>query len=92
MPRYRSIEIPVMNYDFEADRYNIATGYEGRAWDRLQALETLESTGDTITFQDFTSGEQVSCVIEQISFERMSSPDRRYKGYGGVVYVQVRTL
>jgi hypothetical protein len=92
MPRYRSIEIPVMNYDFESDRYNIATGYEGRAWDRLQALETLESTGDTITFQDFTSGEQVSCVIEQISFERMSSPDRRYKGYGGVVYVQVRTL
>jgi len=92
MPRYRSIEIPVMNYDFEADRYNIATGYEGRAWDRLQALETLESTGDTITFQDFTSGEQVSCVIEQISFERMSSPDRRYKGYGGIIYVQVRTL
>jgi len=92
MPRYRVLEIPVMNYDFEADRYNIATGYEGRAWDRLQKLETIEGTGDTITFQDFTSGEQVSCVIEQISFERMSSPDRRFKGYGGVVYVQVRTL
>ena len=92
MPRYRSIEIPVMNYDFEADRYNIATGYEGRAWDRLQVLESIESTGDSITFQDFTSGEQVECLIEQISFERMSSPDRRYKGYGGVVYVQVRTL
>jgi len=92
MPRYRVLEIPVMNYDFEADRYNIATGYEGRAWDRLQALEAIEGTGDTITFQDFTSGEQVQCLIEQISFERMSSPDRRFKGYGGVVYVQVRTV
>lgn len=92
MPRYRVLEIPVMNYDFEADRYNIATGYEGRAWDRLQALEAIEGTGDTITFQDFTSGEQVQCLIEQISFERMSSPDRRFKGYGGIVYVQVRTV
>ena len=92
MPRYRTIEVPVMNYDFESDRYNIATGYEGRAWDRLQELEAIESNGDVITFQDFTSGEQVQCVIEKLSFERMSSPDRRYKGYGGVVYVQVRTL
>lgn len=92
MPRYRVLEIPLMNYDFEADRYNISTGYEGRAWDRLQALESIEGTGDTITFQDFTSGEQVQCLIEQISFERMSSPDRRFKGYGGIIYVQVRTV
>ena len=92
MPRYRVIEIPVMNYDFESDRYNINVGYEGRAWDRLQALESVEGTGNTITFQDFTSGEQVECLIEQVSFERMGSPDRRFKGYGGIVYVQVRTV
>lgn len=92
MPRYRVLEIPIMNYDFESDRYNISTGYEGRAWNRLQALESIEGTGDTITFQDFTSGEQVECLIEQVSFERMSSPDRRFKGYGGIVYVQVRTV
>jgi hypothetical protein len=90
--RQRSIEIPLLNYDFESDRYNITTGYEGRAWDRLQRIEDIESAGDTVTIQDFTSGEQVVALIEKISFVRMSAPDRRFKGYGGIVYVQVRTV
>jgi ribosomal protein L21E len=90
--RTRSIEIPLLNYDFESDRYNITTGYEGRAWERLQRIEQIESAGDTVTIQDFTSGEQVIALIEKISFERMSAPDRRFKGYGGIVYVQVRTV
>jgi hypothetical protein len=89
--RTRSIEIPVMNFDFESDRYNIQTGYEGRAWDRLQRIEQIESLGNTITVQDFTSGEQVEALIEKISFVRMTPPDRRFKGYGGIIYVQVRT-
>lgn len=90
--RTRSIEIPLLNYDFESDRYNITTGYEGRAWERLQRIEDIESAGDTVTIQDFTSGEQVVALIEKISFVRMSAPDRRFKGYGGIVYVQVRTV
>jgi len=90
--RTRSIEIPLLNYDFESDRYNITTGYEGRAWERLQRVEDIESAGDTVTIQDFTSGEQVLALIEKISFVRMSAPDRRFKGYGGIVYVQVRTV
>jgi hypothetical protein len=90
--RQRSIEIPLLNYDFESDRYNITTGYEGRAWDRLQRIENTEASGDTITIQDFTSGEQVVALIEKISFVRMAPPDRRFKGYGGIIYVQVRTI
>ena len=90
--RQRSIEIPLLNYDFESDRYNITTGYEGRSWARLQRIEDIESAGDTITIQDFTSGEQVVALIEKISFVRMTPPDRRFKGYGGIVYVQVRTV
>ena len=90
--RQRSIEIPLLNYDFESDRYNITTGYEGRAWDRLQRIENTEANGDTVTIQDFTSGEQVVALIEKISFVRMAPPDRRFKGYGGIIYVQVRTI
>lgn len=90
--RTRSINIPLLCYDFESDRYNIATGYEGRAWERLQALETIESEGNTITIQDFTTGEQVEGLIEKITFDRVSPPDRRFQGFGGIVYVQVRTI
>ncbi len=35
-------------------------GYDGRSWERIQALEDLESTGDEVIFQDFTTGEQIT--------------------------------
>jgi ribosomal protein L21E len=80
-----------MCYDFEQDRNNIMVGWDGRAWSRLNALETIESNGNTITVQDFTSGEQVEALIEKVTFDRISPPDRRFQGFGGIIYVQVRT-
>lgn len=90
--RTRSLQIPLMCYDFESDRFNIQKGYEGHAFDRLSALENIEANGDTVTIQDFTTGEQVEGLIEAVAFERVQSPERRFKGFGGIVYVQVRTL
>jgi hypothetical protein len=90
--RARQLTIPLLNFDFESDRFGVMTGHEGRAWERLQTLETLEAAGDTVVIQDFTTGEQVTGVIEQLSFERTSPPDRRYTGFGGIVYVSIRTV
>ena len=90
--RARQLTIPLVNYDFETDRYGIQNGYEGRAWIRLQELEDLEAAGDTIVIQDFTTGEQVIGLIEQLSFERTTPADRRYTGFGGIVYVSIRTV
>jgi hypothetical protein len=90
--RARQLTIPLLDFDFESDRFGVLTGYEGRAWERLQTLETIEAAGDTVTIQDFTTGEQVNGVIEQLSFERTSPPDRRYSGFGGIVYVSIRTV
>ena len=90
--RARQLTIPLLNFDFESDRFGVLTGHEGRAWERLQTLETIEAAGDTVIIQDFTTGEQVNGVIEQLSFERTSPPDRRYTGFGGIVYVSIRTV
>jgi hypothetical protein len=90
--RARQLTIPLVNYDFETDRYGVQNGYEGRAFDRLQALENLEAAGDTVVIQDFTTGEQVTGLIEQLSFERTTPADRRYSGFGGTIYVSVRTV
>jgi hypothetical protein len=90
--RARQLTIPLVNYDFETDRYGIQNGYETRAWDRLQALENLEAAGDTVIIQDFTTGEQITGLIEQLSFERTTPSDRRYTGFGGIVYVSIRTV
>ena len=90
--RQRIITLPLLCYDFEGDRYNMTTGYEGRASERINMLETIESGGDVITLQDFTNGEQVRGVIESITFIRMTPPERRFTGFGGMILCQFRTI
>jgi hypothetical protein len=89
--RTRSISVPLLCYDFEQDRNNIMVGWDGRAWSRLSKIEEIESNGDTVAVQDFTSGEQVEGLIEKITFDRISPPDRRFQGFGGIIYVMIRT-
>jgi hypothetical protein len=90
--RNRQLNIPLLNFDFESDRYGVQAGFEGRAFERLQLLEDIESKGDTVLIQDFTTGETVQGLIEQLSFERNSAPKNSYSGFGGIIYVSVRTV
>jgi len=90
--RQRIITLPLLCYDFEGDRYNMTTGYEGGASERIQALETIESGGDVVVLQDFTNDETVRGVIESITFIRMTPPERRFKGFGGMIVCQFRTV
>ena len=90
--RERIYTMPLLCYDFEEDRYNMVTGYDGRAMERLTALESVESNGDVIILQDFTNGETIRGVIESISFSREAPPDRRFNGFGGVISLQFRTI
>ncbi len=91
-PRQRIMKFPVYCFDVETDRYNVQVGYEGKAQTRLLALEELESDGDVLTWQDLTTGEQRQVVIEQTSFTRMTPPDKRFDGFGGVIDITIRTV
>ena len=91
-PRTRIISIPLMNFDSETDKYNSTLGYEGRAIERLAALENAESSGDVVTFQDFRTGEIRQCLIEEVKFTNTSPPDKRFTGYGGIINLTIRTV
>jgi hypothetical protein len=91
-PRQRVIQFPVYCYDLETDRYNVVTGYEGRAMDRIQLLEDIEESGDVVTWQDLTTGESRQAVIEQVSFTRGTPPDKGFSGFGGIVQITIRTV
>ena len=91
-PRTRLIKVPLYNFDTESDKYNGTTGWEGRAWARLAALEDVEAAGDVVTFQDFRTGETVQCLIEEISFQNTAPPDKRLTGFGGIVTLTIRTV
>lgn len=91
-PRSRLITIPLMNFDTETDKYNSTIGYEGRAIERLAALENAESTGDVVTWQDFRTGELAQCLIEEVKFTDITPPDKRLTGYGGIITLTIRTV
>ena len=91
-PRQRIMQFPVYCFDIETDRYNVVSGYEGKALQRLQSLENVEEGGDVVTWQDLTTGESRQVVIEQISFTRMTPPDKRFDGFGGVIEITIRTV
>ena len=91
-PRQRVMRFPVYCFDIETDRYNVISGYEGKALARLQSLENVEEGGDVVTWQDLTTGESRQVVIEQISFTRMTPPDKRFDGFGGVIEITIRTV
>ena len=91
-PRQRVIQFPVYCFDLETDRYNVVTGYEGRAMNRIQLLEDIEESGDVITWQDLTTGESRQAVIEQVSFTRGTPPDKGFSGFGGILEITIRTV
>jgi hypothetical protein len=91
-PRQRVIKFPVFCYDVETDKYNVMIGYEGRANDRIGQLESIEENGDIVTWQDLQTGENRQVVIEQITFTRMTPPDRGFSGYGGTLDILIRTV
>ena len=91
-PRQRNLKFPVYCFDVETDRYNVISGYEGSSLQRLQLLENIEENGDVVTWQDLTTGETRQVIIEQISFTRMTPPDRRFDGFGGVIDITIRTV
>lgn len=91
-PRQRVIKFPVYILDVETDRYDVMVGYEGRALERLQILEDIEESGDVITWQDLTTKESRQAVIEQISFTRLTPPDKSSNGFGGIADITIRTV
>lgn len=90
--RQRLIQFPVWCFDIEKDRYNVQTGYEGRAWERIQTLEAIEAEGDIVNVQDFTTGERIQAIIERIDFSRKTPPSGKFDGFGGLLLVTVRSV
>jgi hypothetical protein len=91
--KQRLIQFPLYCYDVEMDRYNNLVGSEDdRAYERITALEELEATGNSVTVQDFRTGETFQALIEEIRFMSMTPPNARFDGFGGRLSVTVRKL
>lgn len=90
--RQRLIQYPLACYDHESDSLNNEVGYDGRAFDRLSNLESIENVGDTVRVQDFRTGESFIGLIEEMDFRNVTPTDKRFSGFGGVLTVVIRTV
>ena len=92
IPRQRLIQYPVMMYDYEMDKFNNPSGYEGSTYDRMSRLENIEDAGDTIRVQDFRTNETYIGLIEEMDFTNKTPTDKRFAGYGGALLVTIRKV
>ena len=90
--RQRLIRFPLMLMDVERRGVTRASGYEGSAWDRLEALEDMEQSGGVFQFQDFRTGEAGTCYIESVEHAGSTPPGKDSNGFGGVVMLTIRKL
>lgn len=91
----RLITLPLLCYDQERARSGQRYGGTGFAKDRLQALQVLEDSAETLIYQDFssTSGVGQRVVIEGMRFTQTSpAPPFKSEGAGGVLEIQLRTV
>ena len=91
-PRQRLVSHFVYCFDEETDKNNSRTGYSGRAYDRIVALETIEENGDIVTWQDLNTGESRQVQIEGINLSNTTPPDKNSTGFGGILEIVVRTV
>jgi len=91
-PRQRLISHYVYCFDEETDKNNSRTGYSGRAYDRILALEAIEEGGDVVTWQDLNTGDSRQVQIEGISLVNTTPPDKNSTGFGGILEIVVRTV
>jgi hypothetical protein len=90
--RQRLYQYPLSCYDNEMDRFNSIFGYDGRAIEFIQRIESIEETGKFVNVTDYRTGEQYQGVIEEVRFSNESSPDKNSSGFGGLLLVTVRKL
>jgi hypothetical protein len=83
-------------YDRETWGNGQEDGYDGWGIDRLNALQALEDSGDSVVWQDFSSEVPVGRTvrIEKTQFVQRIAPKTTnlVSGYGGVLVVTLRTL
>jgi hypothetical protein len=90
--RQRVFTIPLLCFDKEQARSGQTVGYEGRALARLQAFEQLFARGDAVMFQDLRADQSYLVVIDDYRYEQRAQPGANNSGYGGVLWVQLRTI
>jgi hypothetical protein len=90
--RQRVFTVPLACWDKEKTASGQMVGYEGRTLDRLNAFEQIFARGDAVAWQDLRNGTSDLVVIDDYRFEQGAQPGSNSSVYGGVLWVELRTI
>jgi hypothetical protein len=90
--RQRIFTLPLSCSDLEKDRAGQTVGAVGRTLARLEEFEQVAARGDSVAFQDLRSGLQYLVVIDNYRFEQDTSPNNNGSRWGGILWVELRTI
>jgi hypothetical protein len=90
--RQRVLTIPLACWDMESTQSGVRVGYEGRTFARLAAFEQIFARGDAVAFQDLRNEVSDIVVIDDYRFEQAAQPGSNKSVYGGVLWVELRTI
>lgn len=91
-PRPRQYTLPCLCYDYERDYHEVPQGTTGWAFERLAAVEALDSAGDVVLYEDLKAGTSELCTIEVIEFRQTEPMAKNGSRYGGILTIVLRTL
>lgn len=77
------LELPLLCFDRELDRYNTPAGYDGFAYERIKALEALTASGNIVLFQDLNYNDSNLVVVDDYRFEQQSPELSKAASSGG---------
>jgi hypothetical protein len=90
--RQRVFTYPLACWDYEQTQSGQRVGTEGRTLARLAAFEQLFARGDAVAFQDLKNEISDLVVIDDYRFEQSAQPGANKSVFGGVLWVELRTI
>lgn len=92
--RAELIQLNLICFDFERDKFGVNNGGMGTALDRYLALVNAVRAGDIVRVQDLSNDESVEAIVEDMQFKQQAPPNPTLvvAGFGGVVTITVRTV
>lgn len=90
--RQRLITVPFLVFDFEKDKFGQRQGQRGNAWQIIQQFEQIAISGQTVLYQDLTTGENLLVIINDYEMEMLTPPQPQEEGIGGYLTVSLLTI
>jgi hypothetical protein len=94
------IEIPLLCMDHETDRNGVLHGYDGYAFQRFQAIESLTASGNIVLLQDLNYNTSNLVIVDDYKFEQQSpelaktssAGNQDSNAHGGYIILQCRVI